>query len=350
MKTQDLSDKLQGRHWGEDIEVNSLRRLDKATKSDLSLMLKPGDRPLAVLSQAGCLLISENDAADCADMLSCTLIVVPDFYASLQKAMQLLNPARTENYVAGVHQSAHVHPQAQLEKEVSVFPMAYIGKAVVGKRTRIMPFVFIDNDVCIGEDCVIGVGSVLMSGTILGNRVILKPGSVLGSDGFVYYPDCGQNIRILSSRCVELKDDVEIGANTCVDKGMLEDTQIAKGSKIDNLVQIGHDVCVGKNAVIVAQAGLAGHVTIGDETAVGGQAGIAPYRQVGQGARISATAGVFRDVLPQEIVSGNPALAHMDYLRASAAQKKLHAYQKNVRNLQKRVDTISESSKERGIY
>ncbi len=348
MLTQDLADRLVGRHWGDNIKVTSLRRLDRASKSDLSLMLEPRDRRLAVTSQAGCLLISENDAADYADLLSCTLIVIADFYAGLQKAMHLLHPPRPKSHFAGVHQSAHVHPEAQLDKDVCVFPMAYIGSADIGSRTRIMPFVFIDDNVCIGEDCVIGAGSVVMSGTRLGHRVILQPGTILGGDGFVYYPENERNIKIASTKNVYIEDDVEIGANTCIDKGMLENTCIGSGSKIDNLVQIGHDVSIGKNAVVVAQVGLAGHVNIGDEAAIGGQAGVAPYRQVGQGARISATAGVFRDVSANEIVSGNPAVAHMNYLRSCAAQKKLHAYQKDVRNLQKRIDALSEALKDHG--
>ncbi len=342
MFTNELAHKLNARHWGDSVDVTAIRSIDKAEKAHLSVILDPRERRLAISSKAGCLLISESDASDFADYFDCTLIVVSEFYPALQKAMHLLHPPKQQNFPIGVHLSAHVHAQAQLAKDVCIFPMAYIGHASIGEHTRIMPFVFIDDDVHIGDGCIIGAGSVLMAGTRVGNRVILQPGTVLGGDGFVYYPQAERNIKFSQIAGVHIADDVEIGANSCVDKGMLENTAIEAGSKIDNLVQVGHDVSIGKNAVIVAQAGLAGHVSIGSETAIGGQAGIAPYRNVGQGARISATAGVFRDVAEKEIVSGNPAVAHMIYLRASAAQKKLQASQKEVRNLQKRVQILEE--------
>lgn len=246
MFASELTSLLKARLLGDDVNLLNVRRLDRAGHGDLSLLLRPQDQCTAPHSQASCLLLSVSEAADVADKLSCTMIVVD-------------------------------YPFRELEFVLS----------------------------CLASE----------TGVRLGKRVSLAPGVILGADAFVGYS--------ISSRAgVYIGDDVEIGANTCVDAGILECTTIGAGAKIDNQVQIGHDSCIGKNAVIAGQSGIAGHVTIGDDVVIGGKVGILPHVIIGAGARVNAGALVCDDIDEGEVVSGSPAIPHMDYLRACALRKR----------------------------
>ena len=249
MLASELTSLLKARLLGDDVNLLNVRRLDRAGTGDLSLLLRPQDQRTAPHTQASCLLLSVSEAADIADRLSCSIIVVDELFPQLE------------------------------------FVLSYLSSK---------------------------------SGVRLGKRVALSPGVILGADAFVGFS--------ISSRAgVSIGDDVEIGANTCVDAGILECTTIGAGTKIDNQVQIGHDSCIGKNVVIAGQSGIAGHVTIGDNVVIGGKVGILPHVIIGRGARVNAGALVCDDVGEGEVVSGSPAMPHMDYLRACALQKRWSA-------------------------
>ncbi len=231
----------------------------------------------------------------------------------------------------GVHPTAIVGRGTRIGAGASIGPYVTIGdNTAIGSGTLVGPHTHIDDDVVIGNDCRIGPGCTILHDTAVGNRVRIYTGVRLGVDGFGYTPGA-------DGRCI-VHDDVEIGANGTVDRGALGDTVIGQGTKIDNLVHVGHNVRVEDNCIIVAQAGIAGSVDIGAGTHIGGQAGVAGHLTIGAGARIAGQAGVFGDVPAGETYSGYPARPHRESLRASALNLRLPDLFRRLVRLERRLD------------
>lgn len=238
----------------------------------------------------------------------------------------------------GVHPLAFVHPKAKLGRDVAIGPFAVIEEdASVGDRTCIFPQVYVGKGVRIGSDCVLYPQVVVREYCVLGNRVILHSGVVVGADGFGYEWAEKRYEKVPQIGGVIIEDDVEIGANTTIDRATLGYTRVGRGTKIDNLVMIAHNVRVGENSIIVAQSGIAGSSEIGDGVIIGGQAGIIDHCRVGKGARIAARAGVTSEVFPGETVSGFPAQEHRQELKERALVRKLPEIWQRVKELEKHV-------------
>ncbi|MCS7241641.1 UDP-3-O-(3-hydroxymyristoyl)glucosamine N-acyltransferase [Candidatus Caldatribacterium sp.] len=239
---------------------------------------------------------------------------------------------------SGVHPLAFVHPQAELGHDVAVGPFAVIEEhASIGDRTCIFPHVYVGKGVRIGEDCVLYPQVVVREYCVIGNRVILHSGVVVGADGFGYEWNGEKYEKIPQVGGVIIEDDVEVGANATIDRATLGYTRIGRGTKIDNLVMIAHNVHVGEHSIIVAQSGIAGSSRIGDGVIIGGQAGIIDHCQVGRGARIAARAGVTAEVPPGATVSGFPAQEHYRELRERALVRKLPEMWQKLKDLEERV-------------
>jgi UDP-3-O-[3-hydroxymyristoyl] glucosamine N-acyltransferase len=216
----------------------------------------------------------------------------------------------------GISPSAFVHHEARLEADVIVDPGAMVGPgAEIGSGSSIGPNVVIGPHVRIGRNCLIGPG-VRIAHALIGNRVVIHAGASIGQDGFGFAVGRHGHIKVPQIGRVIIQDDVEIGANTTVDRGMMRDTVIGEGTKIDNLVQIAHNVRIGRHCLIVAQSGISGSTEFGDFVSVGGQAGFAGHLHVGAGAQIAAQAGVIADVPPKAKLGGTPARSFRDWLRA----------------------------------
>jgi UDP-3-O-[3-hydroxymyristoyl] glucosamine N-acyltransferase len=216
---------------------------------------------------------------------------------------------------SGVSPAAFIHPEARLEHEVIVDPGAVIGPgAEIGSGSSIGPNVVIGPQVRIGRDCLVGPGARIAH-ALIGNRVIIHAGAAIGQDGFGFAIGRPAHMKVPQIGRVIIQDDVEIGANTTVDRGMMRDTVIGEGTKIDNLVQIAHNVRIGRHCLIVAQTGISGSTELADFVTVGGQAGFAGHLSVGTGAQIAAQSGVIADVPPRAKLGGTPARAFRDWLR-----------------------------------
>jgi UDP-3-O-[3-hydroxymyristoyl] glucosamine N-acyltransferase len=234
-----------------------------------------------------------------------------------------------------------VAPGAEVAAGVSIYPFVYVGaRSRIGARVVLFPGVYVGEEAVIGEESVLYPQVSVMDRCRVGKRVIIHGGTVIGSDGFGFAPDRNGYVKIPQVGIVEIEDDVEIGANCAVDRAAMGKTRIGKGVKTDNLVQIGHNVTIGENTVLVAQVGIAGSTQVGRWVAMGGQAGIVGHIKIGDQARIGAQAGVGQEVKAGETVSGSPAFPHREWLRAQVVFPKLPEMRKNLSALEKRVEAL----------
>lgn len=225
-----------------------------------------------------------------------------------------------------VSPKAEVHFEAKLGKDVTVGPFTVIkGRTLVGERTRVGARCYIGYNARVGKDCLIHPGVYIGDYCEVGDRVILQPGAVVGSDGFGYEtdPKTGRHHKVPQVGRVVLEDDVELGANTTIDRATTGETRIGAGTKVDNLVQLGHNVTTGRNCIIVSQVGVAGSTKIGNQVTLAGQVGIAGHVSIGDGAIITAQSGIMSDVAPKAILFGSPARPHREAMKLQAIFSKL---------------------------
>jgi len=244
----------------------------------------------------------------------------------------------------GVDSRAFIGGGVKIGRDVSIYPFVHVGEGCeIGDRAVLYPGVYLGESVQVGERSVLYPNVVVMDRCVVGKRVILHPGTVIGSDGFGFARDGAKFVKIPQVGIVVIEDDVEIGANCAVDRASMGKTWIKRGVKTDNLIQIGHNVTVGEDTVIVAQVGIAGSTEIGNRVALGGQVGVVGHIKIGDGAMIGAQAGVGQDVAPGQILSGSPAFPHREWLRAQAAFQKLPEMKKTLGELGKRMKQIEEA-------
>lgn len=282
-------------------------------------------------TRASAAVVPEGAAAG-----SLNLIIAKNPQLAFAKIVEALRPQELPG--PGIHPKAEVHPGAALSKDVSVQAFAVVEDgAAIGERTVIFPGVYIGRGASIGADCVIYPGVSIREGCVLGSRVIVHSNAVIGSDGFGYAKDKGRYVKVPQRGIVRIGDDVEIGASVTIDRATLGETVIGRGTKIDNLVQIAHNVKVGEDSIIVSQAGIAGSTKIGSRVQLGGQVGVAGHITIGDDVGIGAKSGVVQDVPSRSVHSGIPAIPHMDWLRAQNIYAKLPELRKKVAELEKRL-------------
>lgn len=244
----------------------------------------------------------------------------------------------------GISPQASIGKGVQLGKDLSIHPFVRVeDHARIGDRVTVYPGTFIGEGCEIGEDCLIYPNVTIREKVKMGKRVILHSGTVIGSDGFGFASREGKHHKILQVGTVVIEDDVELGANVTVDRAALGKTVIKRGTKVDNLVQIAHNVVIGEDCLIVAQAGISGSTELGHHVILAGQVGVVGHLKIGDGVKVGAQSGVAQDIAPGQTVSGSPTIPHRKWLRVQAALPDLPEMKKQIRDLEKKIKALEES-------
>jgi UDP-3-O-[3-hydroxymyristoyl] glucosamine N-acyltransferase len=303
------------------IRIHQVRPLDRAGPDALSFAVSARYAADLDSSKAGAVLVPEALASGAGPG---TRIVVPDPYGALVRVLHALYPM--ESPEPGIDPTARIGAGATIGPEVSIGPFVVLGRNVqLGARCRLAHGVSIGDGVVIGHDTTLGPGVVCYAGTRIGSRVVLKAGAVLGGDGFGYLSDENGHTRIPHVGGCVLEDEVEVGSNTCIDRGSIDDTVVGRGTKVDNLVQVGHNVRIGERCLIMAGVGIAGSTRVGNDVILAGHVGVTDHLAIGDRARIAAKSAIFGDVPAGASFSGHPARPHRQFLRAQAAMYRLAA-------------------------
>jgi UDP-3-O-[3-hydroxymyristoyl] glucosamine N-acyltransferase len=322
------------------IEILRVAKIETAGPGDVTFLANPkyaaalaSTRASAVIAAAG------NGGAPCAVIQSATP------YLTFARAAQALSPERRPE--PGVHPQAWVAADASVHPTASIGPFAAIGPGVrIGAGTIIHPHVVIGADSVVGPDCLVHAHVSIRERCQLGARVVVQNGAVIGSDGygFAQRPD-GSHEKIPQTAPVVIEDDVEIGANTTIDRPAVGETRIKAGTKIDNLVQIAHGVVLGRHVLLAAQVGIAGSTVVGDHVTFGGQVGVGGHLTIGDRVKAVGQSGITNSVDAGEFVSGYPAIPNNEWRRSSAVFRKLPAMRRQLKDLEARLQKIEETDK-----
>jgi len=318
----------------EDPEIAGIAALEDATAAHISFVTNARFASAARESRAAAFIVPVGTAIEDRPVLEFKIA-----WEGVLAALALFHPPR--QFAAGVHPAATVEPSAHLAEGVSIQPHAVVeARARIGPRTVVGAGAYIGEDAVIGADCLLHPHVSVMNGCRLGDRVILQTGARIGADGFRYEKMPTGLVKIPQVGIVVLEDDVEVGANACIDRASFAETRVGRGTKIDNLVQIAHNVQVGQLCVLVSQVGIAGSVTIGDRTMLLGQAGVVHDIEIGSDVIVGAQAGVNKSIPAKSAVLGSPARPHLETKRIFAAEERLPELLRELRDLAGRVEAL----------
>ncbi len=315
--------------------VTGVATIEEAGPGDITFLASPKYTAFIKTTKASAVILPEERAGiEGPDKL-----VVKNPYMAFAEMLNLFRP--TFMPPAGVHPNAHVHEKAVLGKGVSVQPFAFVDEgARLGDNVKIFPGVYVGRAVEIGDDTVIYSNVSIREGSKIGKRVIIHCNSVIGSDGFGYAKEGARYHKIPQTGIVRIGNDVEIGASVTIDRATVGETSVGRGTKIDNLVQIAHNVKIGTDTVIVAQVGISGSTKIGSRVTLAGQAGVVGHIEIADDCIVGAQSGVHNDIKKKGVFSGSPAIAHNVWLRAQAVISKLPELKKRLEDLERRIKEI----------
>ncbi|MBI4824111.1 MAG: UDP-3-O-(3-hydroxymyristoyl)glucosamine N-acyltransferase [Nitrospirae bacterium] len=339
MKLKDIAKLLEAEIIGqEDIEITGVSGIEDALEGDITFLSSPKYIKRLRDTKASCVMVKEP-----VSEFHGTQLKVTDPYYGFAKLLEhfYVKPFKP----IGISSLSFVSDDAVIKEDVSIEPFCYVsGDVRIGRGSVIYPGVFIGEGVTIGDTCIIYPNVVLREGVSLGNRVIVHSGSVIGSDGFGYVFHNGMHYKIPQVGAVIIEDDVEIGANVTIDRATTGNTLVGKGTKIDNLVQIGHNVKIGEGSILVSQVAIGGSTKVGRFVSLGGQVGVSDHANIEDGTMIGAQSGVMGHV-PKGIYSGSPTIPHIQWLKAVSVFSKLPELSKRLKLIEDKLEEIQGKSK-----
>lgn len=320
-----------------EVEVSKLSKIEEGTQGSLTFLANPKYTQFIYDTQASATIVNkdffpEND-------LSTTLIKVDDAYKAFSKLLEYYNQVKMNK--SGIENPSFISETANYGDQIYIGAFAYLGENVsVGHNVKIYPNAYIGDNVSIGDNVVVFSGAKIYSETVIGNNCVINSGAIIGADGFGFAPDeNGEYHKVPQTGNVVLEDNVDIGAGTTIDRATLGSTVIRKGVKLDNQIQIAHNVEIGRNTVIAAQAGIAGSTKIGENCQIGGQVGIVGHITIGNNVKIQAQSGIGRNVKDDEVLQGSPALTYGDYNKSYVYFKNLPQIVRGINELEKKVNS-----------
>jgi UDP-3-O-[3-hydroxymyristoyl] glucosamine N-acyltransferase len=319
-----------------EVEISGVAAIEEARIGEITFIANP--KYLAKLNQTGASAVIVSKEISGANR---PLLCVANPYLAFAKILDLFSHKAYEP--KGIDPQARISPTAQLGKDLTIYPFVYVGdRCEIGDRVTLYPGVCVGEDSSIGEESVLYPHVSLYPGTVIGRRVILHSGVVVGSDGFGYVKEGRKNVKIPQVGSVQIEDDVEVGANTTIDRAALGKTVIRRGVKIDNLVMVAHNVVIGEDSIIVAQVGISGSTKLGNNVTLGGQVGLVGHIEIGDNVMVGAQSGVMNNLPPNQAFTGSPAMPHRDALRVVSIFQKLPEMRKSLTEMEKRLKKIEE--------
>ncbi|WP_167342100.1 UDP-3-O-(3-hydroxymyristoyl)glucosamine N-acyltransferase [Nonlabens sp. SY33080] len=332
---QQIADILEGIVDGdEQLELSKLSKIEEGEKGSLSFLSNPKYTPYIYNTQASAVIVNKDFLPE--QPVDTTLIKVEDSYKAFSKLLEYYQMAKMSK--TGIEQPSFIHETAQLGDDVYVGAFAYIGENVkIGDGVKIFPQSHIGDNVTIGDHSVIFSSAQVLSDCVIGNRVVINSGCVIGADGFGFSPNPdGTYSKVPQTGNVIIEDHVDVGALSTIDRATLGSTIIRKGAKLDNQIQIAHNVEIGENTVIAAQTGVAGSTKVGKNCRIGGQVGIVGHITIGDNVGIQAQSGVGRNIKSNSNIQGSPAFDYGDWNRSYVYFKNLPKIEKRITDLEKR--------------
>ena len=339
-----IADLIQGKVEGnEQATVRTFAKIEEGVPGAISFLSNPKYTHYIYETKSSVVLVNEDAVFE--KPVSTTLIRVKNAYECVAKLLQFYESAKPRK--TGIDPLASISPKATIGEDVYIGAFAVIGDgAVIGNGSQIYPHGVIGDGVTIGANCVLYANVTIYQGCKLGNNVTIHAGAVIGADGFGFAPNAEGYDKIPQIGIVVIEDDVEIGANTCVDRSTMGQTIIHKGVKLDNLIQVAHNCEIGENTVMSAQVGMAGSTKIGKWCMVAGQAGFAGHIHIGDQTLVGAQAGLMKDTKPGDKVMGSPAINHLTYMKSRALDPKLPEMYRQIAALQRELNELKENLKD----
>lgn len=320
-----------------DTTVASFGKIEEARAGQLAFLANPKYEEF--LYSTGASIIIINESQEIKHHLSATLIKVPDAYSAFATLLDKYQQIQRQQ-LTGIQQPSYIAASARIGENVFIGAFAYVGEnVIVANGAKIFPNAYLGNNVVVGENSIIHPGVKIYHDCIIGNQVTIHAGTVIGSDGFGFAPQADGTLKkVPQIGNVVIEDGVEIGANATIDRATIGSTLIKTGAKLDNLLQIAHNVEVGNNSVIAAQSGISGSTKVGNNVMIGGQVGIVGHIKIADGTKINAQSGVSKSIKnPNSAVTGSPAFDYTAALRSQAASRNLPNLEKRVIELEKRL-------------